>query len=211
MTSDTGSPSLPFPGALCPGIRLCMTCSTLALLPSPGHSWTLVIPSGFPVPLSVVPPGGVGEPQQAPQSLPGATILDPSLPPFPGWEAARPPSLAGKQLHPCHLSQAGKQLSPHTLLGLPVPLSVAPPRDRIRSLSRLLARPQVPPPLHSHAGRALPAFLCLPGNAGIALRGHGGHLVPALARGLFPGRQLPDIQLAPGADGDGTGGALRRR
>lgn len=157
MTSDTGSPSLPFPGALCPGIQLCMTCSTLALLPSPGHSWTLVIPSEFPVPLSVVPPGGVGEPQQAPQSLPGATILDPSLPPFPGWEAAGPPSLAGKQLHPCHLSQTGKQLSPHTLLGLPVPLSVAPPRDRIRSLSRLLARPQVPPP----ASAATPASLLI--------------------------------------------------
>lgn len=130
---------------------------------------------------------------------------------FPRQEAAGPPSLAGKQLHPCHLSQAEKQLLPHSPLGVPVPLSVAPPRDRIRSLSRLLARPQVPPPPHGHAGRALPAFLRLPGSAGAALRGHGGHLVPALARGLFPGRQLPDVQLAPSADGDGAGGALRCR
>lgn len=35
VTGDTGSPSLPFPGVPCPGIRLWVSCSTPALPPSP--------------------------------------------------------------------------------------------------------------------------------------------------------------------------------
>lgn len=95
MTGDTESPLLPFPGVPCPGIQLCMSFSILGVLPSPGHSWTLVIPSGFPVPLSVVPTGDVREPKRH--------LNHPQVPP--SW------------IHPCHHSQAGKQLGHHLSLG----------------------------------------------------------------------------------------------
>ncbi|KAK2520434.1 hypothetical protein Q9966_013366, partial [Columba livia] len=68
----------------------------------------------------------------------------------------------------------------------------------------------VPPSCGKDAGSAFPSLLRPPGRPGLALRRLRGRLVPALARRLLPGRQRPHLQLAPGADGDGHGGAVWR-
>ncbi|XP_064922532.1 translation initiation factor IF-2 isoform X1 [Columba livia] len=70
---------------------------------------------------------------------------------------------------------------------------------------------EVPPSCGEDAGSAFPSLLRPPGRPGLALRRLRGRLVPALARRLLPGRQRPHLQLAPGADGDGHGGAVWRR
>ncbi|XP_069713373.1 lysosomal membrane ascorbate-dependent ferrireductase CYB561A3 isoform X2 [Phaenicophaeus curvirostris] len=71
-------------------------------------------------------------------------------------------------------------------------------------------RAGAPPSHRGNAGSAFSTLLRLRGRLGSHLRGLRDRLVPALARRLLLRRQQPDLQLAPGADGDGRCGALRR-